>query len=147
MANFRSQWSSLSPARHEMQSSRGRPGRHFNRCFSSMNLSWTVQPVGWSADLTSLCFRFGACLYTILTGRFDFLTILLTSLSKWSEQNGRLNVTLSELLSVSLVREAGSLFAFSRASSIVSLGKPFCWSKASILLSLRCRAIDNLPLF
>ena len=101
----------------------------------------TVQPVGWSADLTSLCFRFGASLYTILTGRFDFLTILWTTLSKWSEQNGRLSVALSELLSVSLVRETGSLFAFSQANSIVSLGKPFCWSKASIFLSLRCRAI------
>ena len=45
---------------------------------------------------------------------FPMCTILRTCLSKWSEQNGRLdNITLSELLSVSLVQEADSWFSFS----------------------------------
>ena len=80
-ANCRSQCVSFNPARQDMQSSRGRPGLLLDCHCSSTNLSWMVQPDGRSADLTSLCFRFGASPYTTLTGRLDFLTILRTCLS------------------------------------------------------------------
>ena len=134
----------FNPARQDIQSLRGQRGILLDCCCSSTKNSWMVQPDGRRPNLTSLCFRFGACLYTTLIGRLDFLTILRACLSRLFEQKGRHNfklsdLLLSELLFASFMQEADRRLALSRANSISWLGSR-CF-KAKPRFYLRCAVV------